>query len=62
MYHIEADEIKPGYMIYTDKHAIKTTDGVTTDIIAGSVNAGGDSGGIGKQARFFYPQGFTQVS
>ena len=36
MYHIAEDEFVPGNLLFADGHALKTTDGTTTSLSAGS--------------------------
>ena len=62
VYHMEADLYKPGFLIYTDKHSLKTTDGKLLEIIAGNTNQHGYKEGAAGEARFYYIQGFTQIS
>ena len=61
VYHIEADQYVPGNILFSDRHALKTTDGTTTWLIAGS-SSSGYSTSSGSSARFNYITGFHQVS
>ena len=49
-------------LIYTDKHSLKTTDGKISEIIAGNTNQHGYKEGAAGEGRFYYIQGFTQIS
>ena len=60
--HIEADQYVPGNILFSDGHALKTTDGTTTWLIAGSPSSSGYSTSSGSSARFYYLSGFHQVS
>ena len=62
MYHIELDRYRPGYLVYTDKHALMTSDGTTTHLIAGNSNQPGYREGVGAEARLNYITGSTQIS
>mgnify|MGYP001803580349 CR=1 FL=1 len=62
VYHMEFDRYRPGYLVYTDKHALMTSDGTTTHPIAGSPTQEGYREGVGAEARFNYISGFTQIS
>ena len=62
VYHIEADQYVPGNILFSDGHALKTTDGTTTWLIAGSATSRGYSTSSGSSARFRYIFGFHQVS
>ena len=59
---MELDHYRPGYLVYTDKHALMTSDGTTTHLIAGSSTQGGYREGVGAEARFYYIRGFAQIS
>ena len=59
---MELDHYRPGYLVYTDKHALMTSDGTTTHLIAGNSTQGGYREGVGAEARFFYIRGFAQIS
>ena len=37
VFHLEADLYTPGNILFSDGHAMKTTDGSSTFLIAGSV-------------------------
>ena len=52
MYHIAEDEFVPGNLLFADWNALKTTDGTTTSLIAGSVTSFGYIEGVGANARF----------
>lgn len=62
VYHIEADLSIPGNLLYSDRHALRTTDGNITTTIAGSESESGYLEGIGSAARFNYVTGFAQIS
>ena len=59
---MEVDQHKPGHIIYTDKNAVKTTDGTTVVLLAGNSLQGGYREGRGAEARFYFITGFTQIS
>ena len=44
------DMFKPGFMIYTDFRSLKTSDGTTTNVIAGETR--GYREGVGAKAKF----------
>ena len=48
---MEMDQIRPGYVIFTDWCALTTSDG-TTHVLAGNSTQQGYRGGIGGEARF----------
>ena len=50
---MEVDQHKPGYIIYTDNNAVKTTDGTTVVLLAGNSLQGGYREGRGAEARFY---------
>ena len=50
MYHIAEDEFVPGSLLFADGHALKTFDGTTTSIIAGSAISGGYLEDVGSKA------------
>ena len=63
VFHMEFDRFRPGFIVYTDKHALMTSDGTTTHLIAGSSTQwGGYREGVGADARFYGIIGFAQVS
>ena len=49
---------KPGNIIYTDQNSLKTTDGVTTAIIAGHPTQSGYKDAEGENSRFTMITGF----
>ena len=59
---MEFDWYRPGYLVYTDKHALMTSDGTPTHLIAGNSTQEGYREGVGAEARFNYISGFTQIS
>ena len=59
---MELDKYRPGFIVYTDKHALMTSDGTTTHLIAGSPNQRGYREGVGAEARFYDIAGFAQIS
>ena len=61
VYHIEPDQYVPGNILFSDGHALKTTDGTTTSLIAGS-SSSGYSTSSGSSARFNYLFGFHQIT
>ena len=61
-YHMELDRYRPGSVIYTEKHALMTSDGTTTHLIAGNSSQRGYREGVGADARFYLITGFTQIS
>ena len=52
VYHMEVDIYIPGNILYSEGSALKTTDGITAHLIAGSVYGSGYSEGVGPSARF----------
>ena len=60
--HMELDRYRPGYLLYTEKRALMTSDGTTTHLIAGNSTQGGYREGVGAEARFNYITGFAQIS
>ena len=61
VYHIEPDQYVPGNILFSDAHSLKTTDGTTTSLIAGS-SSSGYSTSSGSSARFRDITGFHQVT
>ena len=61
VYHMELDRHRQGFIVYTDKHALMTSDGTTTHLIAGNSTRIGYRDGVGADARFYYIDGFTQI-
>lgn len=53
---------KPGNIIYTDYSSLKTSDGVTSTLIAGNTTEQGYREGRGAEARFYRITGFTQIT
>ena len=51
-----------GNILFSDQHAMKTTDGTSTSLIAGSTNQSGYVEGVGSQARFYRIISFLQLS
>ena len=62
VYHMEPDSYQPGNIIYTDNHSLKTTDGVTTAIIAGHPTQSGYKDANGENARFQRITGFIGIA
>ena len=62
VYHMELDRYRPGFIVYTGGHALMTSDGTTTHLIAGNSTQYGYKEGVGADARFNNIQGFTQIS
>ena len=62
MYHIAEDEFVPGNLLFADGHALKTTDGTTTSLIAGSSISAGYLEDVGSNARFRGIFSFIQLS
>ena len=63
--HIEEDKYRPGFVLFSQGHALKTSDGVTTQVIAGSPAQFGSYGyreGKGTSARFYLINGFYQIT
>ena len=62
VHHMEFDRYRPGFIVYTDKHALMTSDGTTTHLIAGNSTQRGYREGVGAEARFNDIAGFAQIS
>ena len=62
VFHKELDRYRPGFIVYCDKHALMTSDGTTTHLIAGNSTQYGYREGVGAEARFDDIGGFTQIS
>ena len=62
MRHIAEDEFVPGNLLFADGNAMKTTDGTTTSLIAGSAISGGYLEDVGSNARFNRIFSFIQLS
>ena len=60
--HMEPDLFIKGNVLYTDKCALKTTDGVTSNTIAGHSTSCNHHFAPGLLARFQYLKGFRQIS
>ena len=60
--HLERDLYIPGNILFSDQHAMKTTDGSSTSLIAGSATQPGYVEGVGSQARFYFIPSFLQLS
>ena len=54
VYDLERDLYMPGNILFSDGSAMKTTDGSSTSLIAGSAYQLGYVEGVGSQARFYY--------
>ena len=59
---MELDSYQPGNIIYTDKHSLKTTDGVTAATIAGHQTQSGYKDADRESARFDYITGFKGIT
>ena len=62
MFHIAEDEYVPGNLLFVERHTIKTTDGTTTSLIAGSSTSYGYLEDVGANARFDDILSFVQLS
>ena len=62
VFHMELDRYRPGYLLYTEKTALMTSDGTTTHLIAGNSGQYNYREGVGAEARFTYIYGFAQIS
>ena len=62
VYHMELDLYRPGFLLYTDRHALMTSDGTTTHLIAGNSTEDGYKEGVGAEARCDVRVGFAQIS
>ena len=62
VYHIAEDEFVPGNLLFADQHALETTDGTTTSLIAGSSISAGYLEDVGSNARFNEILSFIQLS
>lgn len=62
VYHLKAVLYKVGNILFSVYCAIKTTDGITSSLIAGSAQSHGYQNGRGGDARFVYIDGFMQLS
>ena len=62
MFHIAEDEFVPGNLLFADGNALKTTDGTTTSLIAGSSRYAGYLEDVGSNARFSGILSFLQLS
>ena len=62
VYHMELDRYRPGFIVYTEKPALMTSDGTTTHLIAGNSTQYGYREGVGAEARFSYIKGLEQIS
>lgn len=61
-YLMEPDYYVPGNIIYSDHYGIRTTNGTTTQTIAGNESSPGYREGIGENAKFNSVEGFHQLS
>lgn len=59
---MELDLYRPNRIIYTDYHALRTSDGDLQTAIAGETESEGYKEGVHKKARFRNIYGFTQIS
>ena len=62
MLHIAEDEFVPGNLLFADGNALKTTDGTTTSVIAGSSILAWYLEDVGSNARFSGIFSFLQLS
>ena len=62
VYHMEPDLHVKGNILYSDKCALKTTDGITSTTIAGHATTCYHHLGVGVLACFNFVSGFRQVS
>lgn len=62
VFHIERDIFNPSNIIFADNSCLKTTNGKTTELIAGSVTEMGYIEGVGRAARFEEVSGFASLS
>ena len=62
VYHLDRDLYIPGNILFIDGEALKTTDGSSTSLIAGSVTQYDYVEGVGSQARFNFIFSFLQLS
>ena len=62
VFHIAEDEFVPGNLLFADGHALKTTDGSTTSLIAGSSISAAYLEDVGSNARFDRIFSFLQLS
>ena len=62
MHQIAEDEFVPGNLLFADRHALKTSDGTTTSLIAGSAISAGYLEDVGSNARFDVILSFLQLS
>ena len=60
VYHMEMDQFKPGFIVYSDENSLKTSRGFETYDIVGS-RTNGYREGIGGQAKFNGIYGFVQI-
>ena len=60
--HIAEDQFVPGNQLFADGNAMKTTDGTTTSLIAGSAISGGYLEDVGSNARFNRIFSFIQLT
>ena len=60
--HMEPDLYQPGNIVYTDQHALMSSDGINAYLITGNSTQPGYKEGARAQARFHNIYGFTQVS
>ena len=62
VFHMEPDSYQPGNIIHTDKYSLKTTDGVTTSIIAGHPARSGYKDADRENSRFKLVTGFIGIT
>ena len=62
VFHLERDDFVLENIIFSDSHALKTTDGDDTYNIAGIATRSGYIEGVGTVARFLYIASFLQLS
>ena len=59
---MELDSYQPGNIIYTDLYSLRTTDGVTTAIIAGHPTQRGYKNADGENSRYKLITGFLGIA
>ena len=59
---MEEDWYRPGFILYSDGYALKTSDGSDTTIVAGSPTENNYREAVGVDARFESLTGFTQIA
>lgn len=62
VYHVELDLSNNSRLLFSDLHALKLTDGVTSSVIVGNATQSGYKEGVGGVARFNHLTGFAQIN